>query len=362
MKFLIADIVEKLNNGDYRNESEISRGIVLKILNALGWDTFDTNIVMSEYSIGNGRVDYALTRKKGATPSVFIEVKQPGKTDHADEQLFNYAFREGIPFAILTDGKTWNFYLPSGQGKYEDRRIYKLDLSERTPEESIEKLERYLNFGRVKDGSAFDDAQRDYRSKYKAAEAKSAIPDAWKELVDSEDEMLFEMIAEAVEKKCGYKPKYADISEFLSEIRFLPGGLSHSSDCAYNPPRNYIKKGNSTPVAVNGSWYHINGKTVQVRSAKDVVIGLLNSLYETDNKLFEKCQKHAGNFGRNRQYIASSKAELYKDRPDLSELSAELKGNYFLLTNFSNQIKEKILAMAFDIAGVKKGIDVDYQL
>ena len=59
MKDLILELVERLERGDFKNESEISRGIVLKILNALGWDTFDTNIVMSEYTIGNGRVDFA---------------------------------------------------------------------------------------------------------------------------------------------------------------------------------------------------------------------------------------------------------------------------------------------------------------
>lgn len=115
---------------------------------------------MSEYSIGNGRVDFALARKKGATPSVFIEVKQPGKTDNADGQLFKYAFDEGVPFAILTDGKTWSFYLPSGQGAFSDRRIYQLDLVERTPEESEDKLKRYLDFERVKTGVAFDDAKK----------------------------------------------------------------------------------------------------------------------------------------------------------------------------------------------------------
>ena len=199
MKDLILELVERLERGDFKNESEISRGIVLKILNALGWDTFDTNIVMSEYTIGNGRVDFALARKKGATPSVFIEVKQPGKTDNADGQLFKYAFDEGVPFAILTDGKTWSFYLPSGQGAFSDRRIYQLDLVERTPQESEDKLKRYLDFERVKTGVAFDDAQKDYRSKFKAEEAKAAIPEAWKELVDAEDEALFKILKGAVE-------------------------------------------------------------------------------------------------------------------------------------------------------------------
>lgn len=360
MKDLISEIILKLENGDFKNESEISRGIVLKILNALGWDTFDTNIVMSEYSIKNGRVDFALTRKKGVTPSVFIEVKQPGKTENADEQLFKYAFDEGVPFAILTDGKTWNFYLPSGQGKFADRRIYKLDLTERAPEESEEKLRRYLEFDRVKNEQALEDAQKDYRNKFKADEAKSAIPEAWKELVDAEDEMLFEILTDAVEKKCGYKPKNTDIADFLSKIRFIPQDNIQTSIC------HKSKKTENTIIDSSqqkiGSWYSINGTVHQTSSAKQVVIDLLNYLYGIDNSLFEKCLKHEYNYGRNRQYIALKKSDLYKDRPDLSDYCEKLSGNFFLLTNFSNQIKEKILSMAFEIVGIKKGKEIDYML
>lgn len=357
MEELISDIVVKLNNGDFHNESEISRGVVLQLLNKLGWNTFDTNIVRSEYSVGNGRVDFALARKKGVSPSVFIEVKQPGKIDHADEQLFNYAYREGVPFIILTDGKTWNFYLPAGQGNYESRRIYKLDLTERSPSESASKLRRYLDFERVKNEDALEDAQKDYKSKYKANEAKSTIPDAWKELVDEENEYLYEIINNAVEKKCGYKAKLSDISDFLSKIRFTsdttPTFEKPKKTVLLQPPPNNHQY---------GSWYSINGKRYSVSSAKKVVVELLNALYDIDNSLFEKCLKKEDNYGRNRQYIARRKEDLYKDRPDLVEKNAKLKGGFYLLTNFSNSIKVKILDMAFDIVGLKKGKEIDYNL
>ena len=111
-----------------------------------------------------------------------------------------------------------------------------------------------------------------------------------------------------------------------------------------------------------GSWYSLNGRICRVSSAKEVVINLLNELYEFDNALFEKCLENENNYGRNRQYIALRKVDLYPERPDLTELSVTLKGGYFLLTNFSNQIKDKILKMALDIIGMKKGIDVDYNL
>lgn len=115
--------------------------MVLRILTSLGWDSFDTTVVWSEFSVAPRRVDYSLCHPP-KKPTVFIEVKQPGHTEAADRQLFEYAFHEGVPLAVLTDGQTWNFYLPSGQGSYDDRRVYRLDFLERNPNEAVNKLER----------------------------------------------------------------------------------------------------------------------------------------------------------------------------------------------------------------------------
>ena len=54
-----------------------------------------------------------------------------GAADDGVRQALEYAFHTGVPFVVLTDGKTWSFYLPAEQGSYEERRIHKLDLFER---------------------------------------------------------------------------------------------------------------------------------------------------------------------------------------------------------------------------------------
>lgn len=43
-------------------------------------------------------------------------------------------------------------------------------------------------------------------------------------------------------------------------------------------------------------------------------------------------------------------------------MCVKLNGGYYLLTNFSNAIKDKILKMAFEIGGVRKGVEIDYKL
>src|SRR4051794_23223613 len=118
----LTTICPKLEKDEFANEQAIKQGIVLRILSHLSWDSFDTTVVWPEYSVPPRRVDFALCAPP-KKPAVFIEVKQPGQTDAADKQLFEYAFHEGVPLAILTDGQTWSFYLPSGQGTYDDRRV-----------------------------------------------------------------------------------------------------------------------------------------------------------------------------------------------------------------------------------------------
>src|SRR2546427_341600 len=133
----------RLRRDGFANERAVSQEVVLNLLNALGWNVFNSRIVWPEYSVGSRRVDFALCHPE-ARPVAFIEVKQVGESEGADKQLFEYAFMQGIPLAVLTDGQRWNFYLPSGQGTYSDRRFYSLDLLEREPSEIEQRLKRYL--------------------------------------------------------------------------------------------------------------------------------------------------------------------------------------------------------------------------
>jgi predicted type IV restriction endonuclease len=116
---------------------------VQRLLNTLGWPVYDIEVVVSEYSLGGRRVDYALCHPP-REPLVMVEVKQIGQSKGADHQLFEYAFHKGVPMAVLTDGQEWHFFLPTEQGDYGERRVYKLDLLERDPQGAEAGLERYL--------------------------------------------------------------------------------------------------------------------------------------------------------------------------------------------------------------------------
>lgn len=209
-------VQEGLRQGTYVSEASVSQGILLPALHELGWPVFDTSLVVPEFSVENRRVDFALCHPKNK-PAVFIEVKNVGLSDGADRQLFEYAFHLGVPMAILTDGQEWSFYLPGEQGRYDERRVYKIDLLERSLDEIESRLVRYLKYPNVVSGEALKSARSDYQNVSRYRIIANNLPKAWDSLIQEQDSLLLELLAEKVEDLCGYKPDLDVCSQFLDE-------------------------------------------------------------------------------------------------------------------------------------------------
>lgn len=242
----IIDIQEGIRNHKFTSEQSISQGILLRLLSALDWPIYDTQIVIPEYDIGDKRrVDFALCTKNNK-PMIFIEGKKLGNTDGADRQVFEYAFHSGIPLAIVTDGKEWHFYLPAEPGNYDERRVYKLDLIEREVEESSYRLKRYIGYDNVCSGNFLENAREDYRNVTKERQAKASIPTAWNKLLDEEDEMLLEIVSGKVESLCGYEPTKNQILNFLQTLQAETSTINNPPE-QYNPSP-HVKPPNKNPI------------------------------------------------------------------------------------------------------------------
>jgi predicted type IV restriction endonuclease len=82
------------------DEAATKQIVLLRILSLLGWNTYNIDEVVPEYSVGNQRVDYALRHSN--MNKAFIEVKKVGEDlDRHQEQLLNYSFDEWYRVAIL---------------------------------------------------------------------------------------------------------------------------------------------------------------------------------------------------------------------------------------------------------------------
>ena len=134
------------------------------------------------------------------------------------QQALQYAFHCGVPFVVLTDGRSWSFYLPAEQGDYDERRVYMLDLYERSAGEAAETFRRYLARENVASGKSLGAARTEYRNRNRRSQAKAAIPEAWRELVQKRDVRLLESLADAVASKVGFPPDADDVVAFLGGV------------------------------------------------------------------------------------------------------------------------------------------------
>lgn len=364
----IEDIRAGIKSGRFANEASVSQGIVLRILNALSWPTYDTRVVCPEYSLSGRRVDYALCHP-ASKPIAFVEVKQIGLSDGAERQLFEYAFHAGVPMAILTDGQEWNFFLPAEQGDYGERRVYKLDIVERDMDECVSRLERYLRHEAIASGAAIDAARQDYRNVARERQIVSTLPAAWDRLVEDEDEMLLEIVAGKVENLCGFKPDPDAVARFLKSR--TKGGLVMDASPALRAQPRFVHS--AAPVSIapparqgpsfsSSIGFVLDGQHHSGRNACDVMIQAFEALAARDASFperFAALPKH----GRTRRYLSKTPDELYPGRPDLCrEHSTKLKSGWWVSTNHSRATIGRIIEMACDVVGLRFGSDLTVNL
>ena len=112
----------------FKSEEATKMGLIIPVLQALGWDVFDPDEVMPETVASGGNVDICLAI--GGQDQVFIEAKKASeKLEGHQEQLLKYCFGRGAHLAVLTNGFEWWFYLPMKQVPWEKRRFLEVDLA-----------------------------------------------------------------------------------------------------------------------------------------------------------------------------------------------------------------------------------------
>lgn len=366
----LARLKRLIDTDRLHNETAVREAAVLPILQAIGWEIFDTDLVLREYQLGPGRVDYALAIRTGS-PSVIVEVKRDLSTaDQADHQLFRYAFDAGVPLAVLTDGREWAFYLPSGQGSFAERRFYKLDIVERSETEAMERLERYLGYSAVSSGAFRRNAEEDYQALRDSRMAIEALPAAWRQIVQDRDSLLFELLGEKAEDICGVRPPAEAIEEFLlSEVGDFRQGSQVSTPVRaqrkigprpiVEPRVESINELQERAEARRGpTAYEYQGTLTQTPNAISATIALLNRI-EADNpgSIAKAAPRVAG---RRRRYLAASPEALY-DRADQIEFARQLECGWFIDTNIANGTKVEIARAVTKAADLIWGINADLQ-
>lgn len=369
MQTLIEQIRSRLQRSAYVNEAAISHGVVMPIINALGWDTADPQQVVPEFPISGGRVDFALFGL-GHKPAVFIEVKQVGRAVAGDRQLFEYCFHQGVPLCVLTDGREWSFYLPGGLGSYEERRVYRLQIDDREPAKCEQMLVRYLSRERVRDQSAFEDAQRDHRDAARRREAAAILPRAWRELAADAHDQLLEALTDKAEALCGYKPAQDEVVRFLRRLQpasdgkfagpalppLAPTDEAHkaANSMTTPPPPDSHRRSPDRTVT-----YSLRGQARTVPNASVALVEILSAIVAGQEEKLPELARAVS--GTKINHIGRSPDEINPAKPHLAR-AVEFAPGWSVGLNTSNRTKMGIIRTACEILCLRMPDDVDVQL
>lgn len=125
-----------------RNERATRYAIIDPVIWALGWETWDPAECQVEFQRGRqGKVDYALFNSEGK-PVILIEAKRMDvDSARSEEQLAKYGLgmREGV--GVLTDGQLWHLYDFGKEGRFSNKHVASVDISN----DGVRRAARQLN-------------------------------------------------------------------------------------------------------------------------------------------------------------------------------------------------------------------------
>ncbi len=115
------------------NEEATKAALIVPLLDALGWDTSNTDEVQYEYRRRGSEnpVDFALMIRN--EPVLFVEAKALASdltTGKATNQLVSYATQSGVSWAVLTNGIEYHVYNAHAAVPLEEKILRKLSIAD----------------------------------------------------------------------------------------------------------------------------------------------------------------------------------------------------------------------------------------
>jgi hypothetical protein len=211
----LKDRIERIRglNCEEYSEAKVKQFIIVPILDSLDWPVYEPGEVDPEYKTG-GRVDYALLQN--GKPVVLLEAKGAAENlpSHT-EQLLQYAWRQAVPIAVLTNGLDWSFYLPWEKREWDKRLFCSIHLRTDDIDILCDRFIQFLSKEKVISGEAAQAAQ----NMLYGADIQEGMLQAWNAIVEEPHFVLLDLIAQATQEQCGHKPDVEAVRAFLVENR-----------------------------------------------------------------------------------------------------------------------------------------------
>lgn len=334
----IRDLRKKIAAGVFVNEAQVSMGVVARLLRALGWSVDDPKSVSPEHPVGSRRVDYALMREPFGVV-VLIEVKRVGKLRaRGEEQLFGYCAKQGVPLAVLTDGKEWRFYYPGGTGSYEQRQFATVDLVVEEAEDCARSLARYLEYRAVASGEAQSNVIADYEAHWKRIVVRTEFPIVLDALVRKADPKFVTLFRDEVENRCRIRPDEETVRKFLTTPRAGTDDPTPDPRPSTTPPESTSDD--------RGPFVTLDGEVRRYRNRSGLLVGVFTILAQRDPNFLERFDAAWGF----RKRVARTREEL---RPGPPSAFARLPGGWWIHIRCSPETAEKLVRKACEVAGVE---------
>lgn len=276
------------------NEASTKQIVIMRLLYILGWDIFNIDDVIPEYSVGSMKVDYALKGKN----KVFIEVKKIGEDlEKYQQQLLGYSFQEGVNLSILTNGITWWFYLPLREGDWRQRRFYTIDIFQQDSKEIALKFVAFISKENINNGDAIDNAESIYDGQQRSNALEDAIPKAWNRIIGEYDNILINLISDVAEKICGFRPDDEMVIQFLSknfgrlnaiDVKNIKDSKNQSIETIIQPLEDSAKIPKIDYVGRSVSSFYFKGSQFRVKTWKNLLAELVNIIYSLHKQDFDR--------------------------------------------------------------------------
>ena len=336
------------------------------IIGELGWDTLNPEEVAREFSVLGGKVDYCLR-----TPTrdlVLIEVKRAGvDLDEHEKQLLRYAFDEGVPLGALTNGLAWWLYLPRAEGSWTQRRFSRIDLLEQDSASVASVLHRFRNHDGLVNGSALQEAQREFDSQERDRRLRAALHESWLRMLSDPESLLRAELSETAHEISGHVPDKQMLDEFLADalgnenVDFkLPPVRRRRSAPVVRPART--EPGASQPPqstetkrspGTRPSAFWLDGKRHEVTSWRWMMVRVCELLAKESGQSFP--EHVAVVRGKKNAYFSSSKEDL-RTPIQISGLNFFVEGNVSAAT--ATRVAKRTLAA---ISGSDRGFRVELE-
>lgn len=358
----IKHLATDLESGLFPSEATIKQGVVWRVLHDLDWPSFDVGVFAQDYEIGSGSVSGALCHPPNV-PAILVEVTDPRHPDDArGERLYEYCNHHDVPIALLTDGRNWRFFFPSGEGGYDDGSFSQVDLLEADPRESAMTLSRYLARHSVKSGKAQAQAQRDCTAAFLQRRAQLKYVSVWRSLVSEPESLLLDLFCEEVESETGVQPDRHLAAEFIRAQATLDGGSSragrakptsdHKVEPASRPSRQPTEPSPKPTI-------FFRGETETFDSAAKLLVAIFSRFASMDPNF---CSRYSKRYSGSRwPYVARLQAEF----PDYASQSGNVRplpGGWWISTHFATEAIVRRVKEACEVMGLTFDSDLTLEL